>query len=166
MGVESHRSSATDIPVRCAVLTISDTRTESNDTSGGTIRSRLADAGFQVTAYRIIPDEPERIAAMLDEMADRAEAILINGGTGISRRDGTFDVVSSRMEKELPGFGEIFRALSFEEIGAAAMLSRAIAGVYRNTLVFSMPGSTGAVRLAMERLILPELRHMVWEVLR
>jgi molybdenum cofactor biosynthesis protein B len=154
------------MPVRCAVVTISDTRSEETDTSGALIRSRLSEAGFEIVSYRIVPDDTSLIGSLLDELTDSCEAILLNGGTGISRRDTTFEAVSDRLEKTLPGFGEIFRMLSFEEVGPAAMLSRAVAGLYGDTLVFSMPGSTGAVRLAMDRLILPELQHMVWEVVR
>ncbi|WP_456424614.1 MogA/MoaB family molybdenum cofactor biosynthesis protein [Rhodocaloribacter sp.] len=166
MSYEAHKRLVREQPVRCAVLTVSDTRTEATDKSGALMQSRLVEAGHEVVAYRILPDEPERITALLDAWTDRAEAILINGGTGISRRDTTYEAVAARLEKTLPGFGELFRMLSFEEIGAGAMLSRAIAGVYRDTLIFSTPGSTGAVRLALDRLILPELNHLVWEIVR
>ena len=166
MSYAAHKRLAREQPVRCAVLTVSDTRTEATDRSGALMKSRLAEAGHEVVAYRILPDEPERITALLEEWAGVAEAILINGGTGISRRDTTYEAVAARLEKTLPGFGELFRMLSYEEIGAGAMLSRAIAGVYRDTLLFSTPGSTGAVRLALDRLILPELNHLVWEIAR
>lgn len=154
-------------PVACAIITVSDTRTPETDTSGAAIRERLETAGHRVVFYRIVKDEPAEIAALLDELAaGEARALLFNGGTGIARRDTTFDAVSSRLEKTLPGFGELFRMLSFEQIGAAAMLSRAVAGVYRERLVFSMPGSSNAVKLAMDRLIVPELEHLAWELTR
>lgn len=161
-----HQEQAEETPVRCAVLTVSDTRTEDTDTSGAFIRTALADAGFAVEHYTIVPDEPARIAKLLDELPSAVDAILMNGGTGISARDQTVDVVETHIEKPLPGFGELFRMLSYEEIGAGAMLSRATAGVVRNTLVFAMPGSTNAVKLAMTKLILPELKHLVWEIAR
>jgi molybdenum cofactor biosynthesis protein B len=160
-----HREAAPDV-VRCAVLTVSDTRTEETDTSGGVIRHLLAGVGHEVADYRIVRDEPAEIRARLDAWtADGGiDAILSNGGTGIANRDTTYDVIAGLLEKRLDGFGELFRMLSFGEIGAAAMLSRAVAGVYRRRLIVAMPGSTNAVRLAMERLILPELGHMVYEL--
>ncbi|GIV62149.1 molybdenum cofactor biosynthesis protein MoaB [Rhodocaloribacter litoris] len=166
MSYETHKEAARETPVRCAVFTVSDTRTEATDLSGALMKSRLSEAGCEVACYRIIPDEPDEITALLDAWAGRVEVILFNGGTGISRRDTTYDALSARLEKTLPGFGELFRMLSFEEIGPGAMLSRATAGVYRDTLVFATPGSTNAVRLALDRLIVPELRHLVWEILR
>ena len=155
-------------PVTCAILTVSDTRTPETDTSGGAIRERLEGAGHTVAFYRIVEDEPEPILALLDQIVDEGQAcvVLINGGTGISHRDTTYDALSRKLEKTLPGFGELFRMLSFQEIGPAAMLSRAVAGVYRRRLVFSMPGSTNAVKLALDRLIVPELEHLAWELAR
>lgn len=166
MSYKEHRELSRDTPVRCGILTVSDTRTEETDTSGALIRDLLESAGFEVVAYRIVPDESDEIGEAVDAFCEQCEAVLISGGTGISRRDTTIEVVSGRLEKTLPGFGEIFRMLSYEEIGAAAMLSRATAGLYRDTLVFSMPGSSNAVRLAMEKLIVPELHHLVWEIVR
>ena len=166
---QQHReAAATKGPVPCAVLTVSDTRTPETDTSGAAIRERLEAGGHPVVFYRIVKDEPEQILVLLDRIIDETEArvVLLNGGTGIARRDTTYDALSRRLEKTLPGFGELFRALSFEEIGPAAMLSRAVAGVYRERLVFSMPGSSNAVKLAMDRLILPELEHLAWELTR
>lgn len=166
---QQHRAAAADRgPIPCAILTVSDTRTPETDRSGQAIRERLEEVGHRVAFYRIVKDEPDQISALLDELtaAGECRAILINGGTGIARRDTTFDAVSRKLEKTLPGFGEIFRMLSFHEIGAAAMLSRATAGVYRDCLVFSMPGSSNAVKLAMDRLIIPELEHLVWELTR
>ena len=161
-----HHTLSENTPVRCAVLTISDTRTVETDKSGALMKSLLEEAGYEITAYHIVPDEPDDIIPLLDELTGQSEAILLNGGTGISKRDNTFEAVSTRLEKTLPGFGELFRMLSYEEIGAGAMLSRATAGLYQDTLIFSTPGSTNAVRLAMEKLIIPELKHLVWEVVR
>ena len=166
MGHKDHREQAKRVPVTCAVLTVSDTRTESTDASGRYIREALAAHGLSVTGYTIVPDDPSAIRAAIDGFLNDAEVVLITGGTGISRRDTTFEAIGSILEKSLPGFGEIFRMLSFEEIGPAAMLSRATAGVARGKLVFSMPGSRAAVRLAMEKLILPEIHHLVWELVR
>jgi molybdopterin adenylyltransferase len=162
---QQHRESAPE-SVTCAVITISDTRTPETDTSGQIMRARLESFGHRIVAYQIVPDEPDQIRALLDRYASdpNCQVILFNGGTGIARRDTTFDVVSATLEKTLPGFGELFRMLSFDEIGAAAMLSRATAGVYRGTVIFSTPGSSNAVALAMDRLIAPELAHIVFEV--
>lgn len=167
MPADDHRSGAAESvrSVPCAVVTVSDTRTPDTDTSGQTIRQLLMEQGHQVVAYHIVKDEPEVIGPLLDELvALPVRMVLMNGGTGIGPRDRTYDVVSHRLQKTLPGFGELFRMLSFEEIGAAAMLSRAVAGVYEGCVVMSMPGSTNAVKLAMTRLILPEIQHLAWEV--
>ena len=126
----------------------------------------LLDAGHTVKSYQIVPDEPAQIRTLIEQLVDQVEVILLNGGTGISRRDSTFETVSGMLEKQLPGFGEIFRVLSYEEIGAAAMLSRATAGVFRETILFSTPGSSNAVKLAMDKLIVPQLQHLVWEIIR
>ena len=160
-----HRDRAPDV-VGVAVLTVSDTRTEATDASGQIILAGLREQGHTVVAYQIVPDEPDTIGPLLHSWAsdDRIAAILTNGGTGIARRDTTYDVVAALLEKRLDGFGELFRMLSFDEIGAAAMLSRAVAGVHDGTLIISMPGSRNAVSLAMSRLILPELGHLVYEV--
>lgn len=169
MGAEDHRAQAAQHheTVRAAIVTVSDTRTPETDSSGQTIRALLEEAGHQVVGYRIVPDEPEAVEAVLEEFVQgTAQILLFNGGTGISRRDRTYDVLARKLEKVLPGFGELFRVLSYQEIGAAAMLSRATAGVYRDRVVVSMPGSTHAVRLAMEKLILPEIRHLAWELVR
>ncbi len=166
MSHKAHLEASRNTAVRCAVVTVSDTRTRETDRSGALTQSLLHDHGFEVVAYKIVPDEPREIFEVLDTLSQTAEAILFNGGTGISKRDNTYEAVSAHLEKYLPGFGEIFRMLSYQEIGAAAMLSRATAGLYRDALVFSTPGSTNAVRLAMEKLILPQLKHLVWEVLR
>jgi molybdenum cofactor biosynthesis protein B len=166
---QQHRAAASGRgPVTCAILTVSDTRTPDTDTSGAAIRERLEAAGHRVAFYQVVPDEPEQIAALLDRIIEETEArvVLVNGGTGISHRDTTYDALARKLEKTLPGFGELFRMLSYAEIGAAAMLSRAVAGVYRDRLVFSMPGSSNAVKLAMDQLILRELEHLVWELTR
>ncbi|MEE8394425.1 MAG: molybdenum cofactor biosynthesis protein B [bacterium] len=150
----------------CGVITVSDTRTKETDGSGQLILQMLSEAGHDPQTYHIAPDDPSRILPLLDSLLGTPEigAIIINGGTGVARRDVTFDVVERKLEKVLPGFGELFRSLSFEEIGSAALLSRAVAGSVGDTVVFSVPGSKGAVRLAMERLILPEMPHIVFEL--
>ena len=153
-------------PVPVAVVTVSDSRTPETDTNGAYLRERIEAAGHRLSGYRVIRDEPEAVAAALDEMAEGARVVLFNGGTGISPRDTTYDVLSRRLEKTLPGFGELFRMLSWEQVGSAAMLSRATAGTYRGRVVLSTPGSPAAVRLAWERLIEPELAHLAWEVVR
>jgi molybdenum cofactor biosynthesis protein B len=167
MGAEEHRQLAKQ-PVTCAVITVSDTRTEATDGSGRLMRERLEQAGHRVEFYAVVKDEPAEIRQLLEKLAgeSRVQAVLLNGGTGISRRDSTYEAVVELLEKKLDGFGELFRMLSYQEVGAAAMLSRAVAGTYRQLIVFSTPGSTGAVRLAMEQLIVPELPHLVWEVMR
>ncbi|MFN8535030.1 MAG: molybdenum cofactor biosynthesis protein B [Dehalococcoidia bacterium] len=170
MGLGEHRERSdaeATAPLRCAVITASDSRTPESDVSGRIIRERLTAAGQQVDRYAVERDEAVRIAALVREVIDAGcQVVVINGGTGISRRDSTFEAVDGLLEKRLPGFGELFRLLSFQEIGAAAMLSRATAGVARGTLVFSLPGSPNAVSLALDRLILPELRHLYWETTR
>lgn len=160
---QEHRAQAPE-SVTCAVITVSDTRTPETDRSGALIRERLTEAGHQVVAYRIVPDEPDQVGALIDELAGTCDVIILNGGTGIARRDTTYDAVAARLEKRLDGFGELFRMLSYAEIGAAAMLSRAVAGVYRDTLLFLTPGSSNAVALAMDKLIIPEIAHMVYEI--
>jgi molybdenum cofactor biosynthesis protein B len=168
MGADDHRKQAAEQgSVAIAIVTVSDSRTEETDTSGQTIRSLSEAAGHTIVDYRIVKDEPEQVGQALDDFASGpAQIIVFNGGTGISKRDRTYDVISRRLEKELSGFGELFRMLSYEEIGAAAMLSRATAGVYRDTVVISTPGSSNAVRLAMEKLVLPEIQHLAWELVR
>jgi molybdopterin adenylyltransferase len=156
-----------DISIDCAIITVSDTRIESTDTSGKEIDRLLKAAGHQIVYYRIIPDEPTQIIAELDRAVASGsgiQAIVFNGGTGISTRDTTYDAIASRLTKTLPGFGEIFRLLSYQEIGSRAIASRAIAGTYQHLLVFSLPGSSGAVRLGMDKLIIPELVHLVTQL--
>lgn len=148
------------------MITVSDTRSEDNDISGALIKSQLAEAGHLVHSYRIVPDEAAIVSGTIRHIAADHDVILLNGGTGISSRDRTFEAVAELLEQTLPGFGELFRMLSYEHVGAAAMLSRAIGGIFQGTLVFSMPGSPNAVQVAMERLIIPELSHLVWELRR
>jgi len=147
----------------CFVVTVSDTRDETTDQSGQLVKALLGEKGHRLVGYRIVKDEPVRIESLLqDALARRdVDAIIVNGGTGISPRDGTYEVVSRLLEKRLDGFGEIFRFLSFQDIGSAAMMSRATAGVAKGKVLISLPGSKGAVDLAMRRLVLPELGHMV-----
>ena len=151
------------IAVNCGVITISDTRTVETDGSGKVIQELLTQAGDHVLVYRIVRDEPSQIKEQLVQLGDRSDldVIIFNGGTGIGTRDTTYDTVSPLLEKTLPGFGELFRFLSYQEIGSRAMASRAVAGVYSGKLVFSLPGSVNGVRLAMNELVLPELAHLV-----
>ena len=162
MSVAEHKAKGKK-SIRCYVITVSDTRDETNDTSGQTIKSGLSAEGHEISAYRIVKDEPVQIEALLKEAlaSSDVDAVIVNGGTGIAPRDGTFEVVSRLLEKKLDGFGEIFRYLSYLDIGSAAMMSRAAAGTARGKVLISLPGSKGAVSLAMEKLILPELGHMV-----
>lgn len=162
--VSEHRASA-PTSLDLAVLTISDTRTVETDTSGALIVELAEAAGHRVVERVIVPDEPDRMRPVLESWRDRGDlhAALLTGGTGISPRDQTFETVSALLTKPLPGYGELFRMLSFQEIGAAAMLSRAAGGLMGELVVLGMPGSRAAVRLAMERLILPELPHLVRE---
>lgn len=166
--VQEHRAQAQQRGgVALAVLTVSDTRQRDTDRSGQLMRQLVAETEHRVVAYEVVRDEPARIREAIDALcATPARAILTNGGTGISRRDQTCDVVEGLLDKALPGFGELFRMLSYAEVGAAALLSRATAGVYRDRFVFCMPGSPHAVRLAMTQLILPEIQHLASELLR
>lgn len=167
MPYEDHKKQAQGA-VCCAVLTISDTRTEADDKSGGIIRDLLEAGGHTTGFYKVVPDDPARIRDLVIRITDTGDcqAILTSGGTGIAARDTTYEAVTGLLEKRLDGFGELFRFLSWDDIGSGAMLSRAVAGVYRDTMIFCMPGSSGAVRLAMEKLIVPELSHLVWEIWR
>ncbi|WP_256760752.1 molybdenum cofactor biosynthesis protein B [Cohnella sp. WQ 127256] len=163
---EQHRREAPK-SVSCAIITVSDTRTPETDKSGQLIRQLLEECNHSVAEYAIVEDDYECIGKLLREAAEnpRVEVVLLNGGTGIAGRDTTFEAVRDQLHKEMPGFGEIFRYLSFtEDIGSAAILSRAIAGTIGTTAIFSMPGSTGAVKLAMTRLIVPEIGHVMREL--
>lgn len=151
----------------CAVITVSDTCTPETDTSGQFIVQRLTAADHVIHQYAVVKDEAAEIVALVHELVRSAcTVIILNGGTGIAKRDSTFEAIDVLLHKRLLGFGELFRMLSFEAIGPGAMLSRATAGVINDTLLFSLPGSTNAGELAMDRLILPELRHLVWETMR
>ncbi len=163
--VERHRESAPET-VRVAVLTISDTRTRETDTGGDTVEEILREAGKEIVARQIVRDEASGIRANLVDLLANPEvdAVITTGGTGISGRDTTYEVVERMIEKRLDGFGEIFRMLSYEEIGPAAIMSRAIAGAVGTKLVASLPGSRNAVRLAVEKLLVPELAHIVFEL--
>lgn len=150
------------LAVTCAVLTVSDTRTVETDKSGQIIRQLLQQAGHQITDYVVVKDEPPQIITQLQTWQQQSvQAIICNGGTGIAPRDTTYDAIAELLDKTLPGFGELFRMLSYEQIGSRALASRAVAGVYGNQLIFSLPGSSKAVQLGMEALILPELVHLV-----
>lgn len=155
-----------DITVSCAVITLSDTRSAETDHSGQLIQQLLLEAGHAVSFYTILKDEPQEIESQLKVLGERTDvdAVIFNGGTGIAPRDTTYDALERLLEKTLPGFGEVFRFLSYQEIGSRAIASRAVAGVYQTTLVFSIPGSTGAVKLALQQLILPELVHLVTQL--
>lgn len=168
MSTEQHRRLAAERgPISIALVTVSDTRTGESDENGRYLRERVEAGANSVVLQKIVPDEPSHVLAALEEgLAGGARVIVFNGGTGISRRDNTFDALAGRMEKTLPGFGELFRMLSYEQVGAAAMLSRATAGVISGAVVISVPGSPAAVRLAWERLIEPELSHLAWELAR
>ena len=165
--VEEHKAHAPRV-VRCVVCTISDSKTPETDTSGMVLREGLTAAGHVVVGHQIVRDEPSQVHGVIHAACANpaVQAVLFTGGTGITSRDQTFEAIDALIEKRLPGFGELFRMLSFQEIGAAAMLSRAQAGVRAGRLVFSLPGSPAACRLALERLILPELGHMVRELHR
>ena len=154
------------LKVSCAVITVSDTRNKDTDKSGKLIIDLLTGSSHQVNEYVIIPDDKDVIQQTIKDTIQRndIEVVIVTGGTGIAKRDVTIESIQPLFDKELPGFGELFRMLSFQfDIGSAAILSRAVAGVANQRIIFSMPGSTGAVKLAMERLILPELAHLVQE---
>lgn len=163
---DEHLRDAALLAARCAVVTLSDTRTVENDVSGRRICELLQGNGHSVAHYRILREEARGVTGELDELCMRADVnvILTNGGTGISRRDRTISAVERMIEEPLPGFGELFRILSWEQIGSGAILSRAVGGIARGKLLFAMPGSTAAVELAMTKLILPELRHLLHEL--
>jgi molybdenum cofactor biosynthesis protein B len=154
--------------VGCFVLTVSDTKTADSDTSGALIRERLTGAGHRVVRSAIVRDEPAEVARVVKEACSdqRVRVVILTGGTGITSRDSTFEAVTALLDKRLPGFGELFRVLSYQEVGAAAMLSRAQMGIHARRIVVSLPGSPNACRLALDKLLLPELGHLVREVSR
>jgi len=149
-----------------ALLTVSDTRTEADDLSGATAKEMLEGAGHSVVEYAILPDEPDRVRDWAEGCLARedCDALIINGGTGISSRDRTYEALSGLLDRRLDGFGELFRTLSYEEIGARSMLSRAVGGIARGKPLFALPGSTAAVKFGLERLILPVLGHLLAEL--
>ena len=154
--------------VGCWVLTVSDTKVLETDTSGALIRELLNAAGHPVVGFTIVRDEPADVQRVVREACgdDRVQAVIVTGGTGITSRDATFEAIETLLDKRLPGFGELFRMLSYQEVGAAAMLSRAQGGVVQGRVLFSLPGSPNACRLALEKLIIPELPHLIREVRR
>ena len=167
MSHSEHRAAAPS-RVRCSVITVSDTRTEDTDTGGQLLRELLTERGHQVVGHSIVRDEPTVLRAAIECQLNTPEvqAVITTGGTGISRRDGSYEVIAELLEKRLDGFGELFRSLSFAEIGPSAMLSRACAGTACGKILISLPGSQNAVRLGLTKLILPELGHLVREVTR
>ena len=154
------------IAINCALITVSDTRTYETDKSGKLIQQLLTDAGHKIVTYDIVKDEPNKIREWLTELNcnPKLEAIIFSGGTGIAPRDTTYDVINAWLDKTLTGFGEIFRFLSYQEIGSRAIASRAVAGVKDGKLFFSLPGSSNAVKLATTELILPELNHLIGQI--
>lgn len=162
---EGHRATA-PAQVRVALLTVSDSRTAATNEGGQLLHRLAAEARLTVTDQALLPDEPEQVRACVAAWAaqDRADAVLISGGTGLSPRDRTPEAIGPLFDRRLPGFGELFRMLSFQEIGAAAMLSRAEAGAIGRTAVFLLPGSPAAIELAVRRLIAPELAHLVGQL--
>jgi molybdenum cofactor biosynthesis protein B len=167
MSQEEHKAQAPS-SVRCFIVTVSDTRTEATDTSGRAIADLLTAAGHVVAGRAIVKDDAEMVRGTLERQLAIADvqAIITTGGTGVTARDSTYEVVSSLLQKRLDGFGELFRMLSFQQIGPAAMMSRACAGIVAGHVVVSLPGSEAAVRLALERLLIPELGHLVQQATR
>ena len=167
MGHREHRAQAPD-QVRCFVLAVSDSRTEDTDSAGCAIVELLTGAGHEVVERRLVKDEPDqvRLAVAMQLAQERVQAIITTGGTGISSRDRSYEAMTGLIEKRIDGFGELFRALSFQEIGPAAMLSRAFAGTAQGKILIALPGSEHAVRLALTKLVLPELGHLVHEASR
>ena len=164
---DEHKKTAPST-VGCFVLTVSDTKAADTDTSGAIIRELLTGAGHRVVDSRIVRDEPIDVARLVREACTRpdVQAVILTGGTGITSRDSTYEAVDALLDKRLPGFGELFRMLSFQEIGAAAMLSRAQMGLHARRIVISLPGSPNACRLALEKLVIPELGHLLREASR
>ena len=165
MSVEQHRSDAPG-SVPCAIITISDTRTAATDASGDAVARALTNARHAVVARHIVRDDPEAVRNLVRAAASDVQLIVTTGGTGITSRDSTYEAIVALLDKRLDGFGELFRMLSYDQIGSAAMLSRACAGTIGSTAVFALPGATRAVELAMEKLILPEIGHVVRELRR
>jgi molybdenum cofactor biosynthesis protein B len=168
MGAESHRQRAGHRSLGLAVFTLSDTRTAATDESGASLRALAEGAGHRIVLQAILREETDLIRQQLQVAIQRddVDAVLTTGGTGLSRRDVVYETLTGLLERRLDGFGELFRVLSFQEIGPAAMLSRAVAGTVAGKVIFAMPGSPAAVRLAMTRLILPEINHLLGELQR
>jgi molybdenum cofactor biosynthesis protein B len=166
MAYEQHLKSAKEIVARCAVVTLSDTRTAETDTSGQLIQKLLREAGHEVAAYHVIRDEAAELEKLLQALLadERVDVVLTNGGTGIASRDQTIGVLEKKIEQPLPGCGELFRMLSWQQVGAGAMLSRATGGIARGKPIFAMPGSSKAVELGMTQLVLPQVRHILYEL--
>ncbi len=167
MGIEKHKENAPK-SVRCAVVTVSDSRTEADDRSGDLAERLLVEAGHSVLARYLLPDEPQAVAALLSDLATtgQTQCVILSGGTGLSHRDRTYEAVAGLLTRKLDGFGELFRMLSYGEIGAAAMLSRAVGGAVGRMAVFALPGSPKAVELGLTKLIVPELGHIIYELNR
>ena len=167
MGYHEHKHKAPR-SVSCAVLTISDSRTEQTDESGGLIRQKLSENGHRVMSYCILKNDAEAIKEKIDELLGEEEiqVIITSGGTGLSHRDVTVDTISPILEKKLVGFGELFRVFTYQEIGTGSIMSRAVAGVAKGKVILCLPGSLGAVTLAMDKIILPEIGHLVREATR
>ncbi|MDE2996752.1 MAG: molybdenum cofactor biosynthesis protein MoaB [Bacteroidota bacterium] len=164
MSHTDHQKAGASLTAACAVITCSDTRTTENDASGDRIAALLTEAGHIIVSRVLIPDDAERIrAAVQDALQAGARIVITTGGTGISRRDTTFEALQGMITTDIPGFGELFRVLSYEEIGPAAMMSRALAGLVQESVLFALPGSRNAVELAMQRLILPQIGHFLAE---
>jgi molybdopterin adenylyltransferase len=165
---EAEHKRAAPVSVRCFVLTVSDTRTEATDISGRAIVELLTAAGHHVTGRALVKDDPELVRGTIERhlAAPDVQVIISTGGTGITSRDSTYEAVASLLQKQLDGFGEIFRMLSYEQIGSAAIMSRACAGLTAGRIVIALPGSEAAVRLAMDKLVIPELGHLVQQANR
>ncbi len=166
MSYPKHCNEAKDIKARCAVLTLSDTRTRETDASGKKIEQLLLEGGHFIPERRLIPDDPDKLTTVLTELLGLCEidVVITTGGTGISPRDTTIDIVKPLLEIDLPGFGELFRMLSYEQIKSGALLSRAVGGIAKGKLLFALPGSTAAVELAVSKLILPEIGHLLFQL--
>lgn len=166
MSTHLEHKSAAPASIGCTIITCSDTRTPETDISGQLIRKLLEERGHRVIEYQVVKDEPYQIQlrVALDTINPAVQAVIVNGGTGIARRDSTFEAVDAMLEKRLEGFGQLFRVLSYQEIGSAAIMTRATAGTINGRVLFSVPGSEHAVRMAMEKLILPELGHMIQQL--
>ena len=154
------------VPLRFSLITVSDTRTPNSDKSGPCMAEFVQEGGHTIVAQLIVQDEPDKIRESIRAQSGMADVVCLSGGTGISPRDQTYEAIRSILDKTLPGFGELFRMLSWEQVGSRAMLSRAVAGIYKEIVIFSLPGSPKAVELAMEKLILPEAHHLVAELHR